>query len=149
MQKSCYLNPLPASLLKKHFDVLLPSICRILNLSLESGHSPSSLKSAVLTALLKKPNLDHEVLSNFRHISNLKVIFKVIEKVVAVRFQAYLNSKSRYDRPTNHFTATKPPLSVFRTTFCLLLIIGTVSCSCYLVSPLYLTLLTMKYCSKD
>ena len=92
VQKSCYLDPLTASLLKEHFDLLLPSICRILNLSLESGHLPSSLKSAVLTPLLKKPNLDHEVLSNFRHISNLKVIFKVVEKVVAVRFQAYLNS---------------------------------------------------------
>ena len=92
VQKSCYLDPLTASLLKEHFDLLLPSICRILNLSLESGHLPSSLKSAVLTPLLKKPNLHHEVLSNFRHISNLKVIFKVVEKVVAVRFQAYLNS---------------------------------------------------------
>ena len=77
VQKSCYLDPLTASLLKEHFDLLLPSICRILNLSLESGHLPPSLKSAVLTPLLKKPNLDHEVLSNFRHISNLKVIFKV------------------------------------------------------------------------
>ena len=54
VQKSCYLDPLTASLLKEHFDLLLPSICRILNLSLESGHMPSSLKSAVLTPLLKK-----------------------------------------------------------------------------------------------
>ena len=53
---------------------------------------PSSLKSAVLTPLLKKPSLDHEVLSNFRPISNLKVILKVIEKVIAVRPQAYIDS---------------------------------------------------------
>ena len=60
-------------------------------MSLESGHLPSSLKNAVLTPLLKKPNLDHEVLGNFRPISNFKVISKVIEKVVAVRLQAYLD----------------------------------------------------------
>ena len=61
-------------------------------MSLVSGLLPSSLKNAVLTPLLKKPNLDHEVLSNFRPISNLKVISNVIEKVVAVRLQAYLDS---------------------------------------------------------
>ena len=62
-----------------------------MNLSLESGHLPSSLKNAVLTPLLKKQNLDHDVFSNFRAISNRKVISKVIEKVVAVRLQAYLD----------------------------------------------------------
>ena len=92
VQKSCCLDPLPATLLKEHFDLLLPSICRIVNLSLESGHLPSSLKNTVLTPLLKKPNLDHKVCSNFRLISNLKVISKVIEKVVAVHLQVYLDS---------------------------------------------------------
>ena len=65
VQKSCCLDPLPASLLKEHFHLLLTSICRIVNWSLESGHLPSPLKSAVLTPLLKKPDLDHEALSNF------------------------------------------------------------------------------------
>ena len=91
VQKSCCLDPLPATLLKEHLDLLLPSICSIVNLSLVSGFLPSSLKNAVVTPLLKKPNLDHEVLGNFRPISNLKVISKVIEKVVAVRLQAYLD----------------------------------------------------------
>ena len=39
-----------------------------------------SLKTAVLSPLLKKANLDHEVLANYRPISNLKVISKIIEK---------------------------------------------------------------------
>ena len=78
--------------LKNNFYLLLSSICGIVNLSLVSGLLPSALKNAVLTPLLKKPNLDHEVLSNFRPVSNLKVISKVIEKVVAVRLQAYLDS---------------------------------------------------------
>ena len=92
MQKSCCLDPLPGTLLKKHFDLVLSSICGIVNLSLVSCLLPSALKNAVLTPLLKKPNLDHEVRSNFRPISNLKVISNVIEKVVAVRLQAYLDS---------------------------------------------------------
>ena len=57
------------------------------DLSLESGQLPSSLKTAVLSPLLKKPSLDHEVPRNYRPLSNLNVIPKIIEKVVAVRLQ--------------------------------------------------------------
>ena len=42
VQKSCCLDPLPATLLKEHLDLLLPSICSIVNLSLVSGLLPSS-----------------------------------------------------------------------------------------------------------
>ena len=90
--KSCILDPLPATLLKQHFDLLLPIILKIVNLSLESGYFPSSLKTAVLSPLLKKANLDHEVLANYRPISNLKVISTIIEKVVTVRLQKYLEA---------------------------------------------------------
>ena len=61
-------------------------------MSLESGHFPSSLKTAVLSPLIQKANLDHEVLANYRPISNLKVISKIIEKVVAVRLQKYFEA---------------------------------------------------------
>ena len=81
IMKSCILDALLATLLKQHFDLLLPIILKIVNLSLESSHFPSSLKTAVLSPLLKKANLDHEVLAHYRPISNLKVIPKIIEKV--------------------------------------------------------------------
>ena len=74
------LDLLPATLLKQHFDLLLPIILKIVNLSLESSHFPFSLKTAVLSPLLKKASLDHEVHANYRPISNLKVISKIIEK---------------------------------------------------------------------
>ena len=54
---------------------------------MESRHFPSSLKTAALSPPLKKANLDHEVLANYRPISNLKV-----EKDVAVRLQKYLEA---------------------------------------------------------
>ena len=79
--KSCILDPLPATLLKQHFDLLLPIILKIVNLSLESGLFPSSLKTAVLSPLLKKANLDHEVLANYRPISNLKLLQYVFKNI--------------------------------------------------------------------
>ena len=78
-------DPLPAALLEEHFDMLLPTICMIVKLTLESAHLPASLKM---------PSYHHysRNLGNYRPISNLKVISKYIEKVVASRHQDYLKS---------------------------------------------------------
>ena len=51
---------------------------------------PSSVKNAVLSPLLKKPSLDFEIFSNFRPVSNLKFLSKVIEKAAAIRLTNYL-----------------------------------------------------------
>ena len=50
----------------------------------------SSMKNAVLSPLLKKPSLDFEIFSNFRPVSNLKFLSKVIEKAAAIRLTNYL-----------------------------------------------------------
>ena len=48
------------------------------------------MKNAVLSPLLKKPSLDFEIFSNFRPVSKLKFLSKVIEKVAAMRLTNYL-----------------------------------------------------------
>ena len=80
--KSCSLDPVPGQVLKNCFDLLLPVITKIVNLSLTTCVMPCSLMIAVLDPRLKKPSLDHEVFNNFRPISNLKIISKAIEKAV-------------------------------------------------------------------
>ena len=78
--------------MKEYFKMFLPTLCKVVNLSLESGYLPSSLKTAVLTPLLKKPSLDHEIVRNYIPTSNLTVVSKIIEKVLAVRFNEYMPS---------------------------------------------------------
>ena len=63
--KSCSLVPIPASLLLKCLDSFLPTLVRIINLSLSKGVFPDSLKVAKLTPILKKANADHEVFFKF------------------------------------------------------------------------------------
>ena len=75
-RKSCFLDPLPSSLMKVCFTVLLPVITDIINLSFESATVPKSFKEAVLNPILKKDSLDHEVYKNFRPTSNLKFVSK-------------------------------------------------------------------------
>ena len=92
--KSCCLDPLPSRLLVPHLNDVLPVICKMVNLSLETGSLPTSLKEVVLSQLLKKLSLDHETFANFRPISNLKMVSKIIEEVVAVRLNCYLEENN-------------------------------------------------------
>ena len=55
--KTCFLDPLPTSLLKKFVGVLSAPITRI-NASLAAGCFPSSPKHAAVTPLMKKPSMD-------------------------------------------------------------------------------------------
>ena len=69
------------SLTKGCLSDLLPRITIFLNSSLCSGAVPPQFKQAVVTPLLKKPGLDQNDLKNFRFVSNLPFISKILEKV--------------------------------------------------------------------
>ena len=89
-KKSCDLDPIPASILKECKSALLPVLTNIVNMSLQSASMPAALKEAVIKPKLKKNNLDSEDYSNFRPISNLKVISKIIEKAVSCQLSDHL-----------------------------------------------------------
>ena len=92
--KQCELDSIPTFLLKLCFDELGPTITNIINFSLSEGIFPSSFKQAIVHPLLKKPSLPDDDLNNFRPISNLNFISKILEKVVASRIQSRLLSNS-------------------------------------------------------
>jgi hypothetical protein len=91
---SCPLDPIPTSLLVESLDVLLPTITCLVNQSLTSGSFPDLFKSAVVKPLLKKPSLDVNSLKNYRPVSNLSFLSKIIEKLVLKQLLAYLNAHS-------------------------------------------------------
>ena len=72
--------------------VLLPVFQKIVNLSLESGTVPKAFKKAVLKPLIKKSNLDPEVLSNYRPVSKLPYLSKILERAVADQLQTHLDA---------------------------------------------------------
>ena len=88
----CELDPLPAVVLKGCFTVLLPTIARIVNLSLSTGVMPGALKVAILSPMLKKSDADFEQFQNFRPISNLKVVSKLVEKAAAIQHTDHVMS---------------------------------------------------------
>ncbi len=94
---TCYLDTLPTSFFKSVLNHLEADLLEVVNTSLLSGTFPNSLKTAVVKPLLKKRNLDNTVLSNYRPISNLPFIGKIIEKVVFNQLNNYLNSNGYLD----------------------------------------------------
>lgn len=63
--KSCCLDPIPSTVFKDCFKVLLPTIRKIINMSLSTATMVKSLKTAVVSPCLKKPDADHNQFSNF------------------------------------------------------------------------------------
>ena len=94
--KSCPLDPIPTSLLKRVSDVLVPSITSLVNLSLLSGEFPSNLKSAIVTPLLKKPTLCPEIKSNYRAISSVATSSKILERSAASQLNDHLSTNKLY-----------------------------------------------------
>ena len=88
--KSCDLDPIPTSLVLDCISVLLTPIINIVNYSLQEGSFPSCFKTAHVTPLLKKPGFDRNILKNYRPVSNLSYISKLIEKAVARQINEYI-----------------------------------------------------------
>ena len=84
--KSCKLDPIPGSLLKSMACTLSPLIKNITNKSLLTGTFPMAWKRAVVKPLLKKPDLDC-IFKNYRPVSNLPAISKLIEKAAIKQIQ--------------------------------------------------------------
>ena len=66
-------------------------ITSIINASLEQGKCPNFSKQAHVTPILKKPSLDKEVFKNYKPVSNLNLLSKILEKVVAVQLRTQLD----------------------------------------------------------
>lgn len=76
--------PLPTDMVKQRLDTLLTVITGTIKPSLSESTVPSKFKEDVFRLLLKKPGLD-KILSNCRSMSDLSLVLKILEKVVAKR----------------------------------------------------------------
>ena len=88
--KSSPLDFIPTSLLKSCSAVFSPLIANLTNRSFTQGTFPSALKTAQVTPLLKKPTLDPKEPSNYRPISNLNTIGKLVERLALTRLRPHI-----------------------------------------------------------
>jgi len=86
----------------------------MVNASLSQGR----LKHAVVTPLLKKRGLDTSNMANFRLVSNLTLMSKVVERAVAKQLNEHLTVNDllpRYSRHSGNSIRRKRPYGYCRT----------------------------------
>ena len=90
--KAIGLDNISARLLKCGTRVICPSITKLLNLSIRTGNFPEIWKCSKVAALFKA--VDRTNASNYRPISILPTMSKILEKVVHSQFYDLLNSNN-------------------------------------------------------
>ena len=89
--KSCELDIMPTNVMKYFLNELLPTITQLVNQSLTQGVFPASWKQAVIRPLLKKTGLEL-ILANYRPVSNLSFLSKLIEKATLKQFNEHVSA---------------------------------------------------------
>lgn len=92
-------DAVPSQIIKDTFVIVGPSIQVIITFCLATSTAPTSLKHAVVQLCLKKPNLDARCLENYRPISKLSFISKVLEKVVLSQLLRFFFSSNELLEP--------------------------------------------------
>ena len=106
-----FADPVPDSVLNDNIELLLPIWTSLVNLSLLLGSVDGLLKQADVVPLLKAVGIDYTKHKNFRPVSNLQFLGKLIERVVAKRLKAHmvrnnLETSNQYGYKKGHNTET-------------------------------------------
>ncbi|KAK3534277.1 hypothetical protein QTP86_008690 [Hemibagrus guttatus] len=102
---TCPLDPIPSAMLQTISPDLLPFITTVINGSLTSGHVPTVFKKARVIPILKKPALDPSDISNYRPVSLLSFLSKILERVVCNQLSDYLMQNNLHDPNQSGFKA--------------------------------------------
>ena len=103
-------DPVPVKVLKENLKVFIPIWKELVNYSLEVG-DVECLKSSAVIPLIKLLDeiMDKDIFKNYRPVSNLLFLEKLIERVVAVRLSEQmtinkLHCDNEYGYKVNHST---------------------------------------------
>jgi len=90
LDKSSAFDPLLTYIFKQVVDLLAQFVAELFNRSLAAGHFSGTFKDASITPVLKKPELDSADTSSYHPISNLTLLSKLRERLMAHQLHHYL-----------------------------------------------------------
>ena len=88
--KECEADPIPVKLLLQCIDEVKTILLFIINQSLQAGIFPSAAKSAIVRPAVKDYKSDLNSYKNYRPISNLPFLSKILEKCVQQQLTDHL-----------------------------------------------------------
>ena len=105
----------------------------MVNLSLNSGVFPDIFKTSHVMPLLKRPSLPKDDMENYRPVSNLNFVSKIIEKVRANRIRSHFGRNdlsNQYQSAYNKFHSTETALLKVENDIILNIDEGSVTAHC-------------------
>lgn len=90
-KKFCSIDPVPTWIVIECYAQLKAIITFIVNTSLQTGTFPQALKAAVVRPTVKAYDQDKDTLSNYRPISNLSFLSKILERAALNQINPYLD----------------------------------------------------------
>ena len=107
-KKTSAIDSFPHQIFINCIEPLSTAIANLTNLSLREGHFPSLYKTAQITPLLKKPNLDQSFPTNYRPISNSTTISKIRERAILKQFQSHIINNPNYSKYQSAYRSHPP-----------------------------------------
>ena len=95
--KSSPLDFIPTSLIKACSGTFAIIITRLANLSFEHATFPVRFTTAQVTPLHKKQGHDKDDPANYRPISNLNTVSKILERLVLARIVPHVTASTSFD----------------------------------------------------
>ena len=92
--RTCSLDPLPTDIPKQYVTELAPFIRALFNKSIMLGYYPASFRLAEVTPMLKKAAQDDTLPENYRPISNLPYLSKLLERAVYNQLLQHLQANN-------------------------------------------------------
>ena len=113
---TCNTDPIPSSIIKENSDILASLITLVINQSLQQSTFSNQWKLATVKPLLKKSGLE-PTLNNYRPVSNLSFISKLVERCAVSQLNDYLSAHNLH---SGHQSAYKECFST-ETALCSLM----------------------------
>ena len=75
-----------------HSPLVINSLTKLVNLSLQNGIFPKPFKNAIVSPLIKKTSLSKEDLKNYQPVSGLSFLSKLVEHIVAAQIRSHIDA---------------------------------------------------------
>ena len=94
--KSSPVDSIPTSVVKNCPEVFAELIAQLVSLSFVEGKFPDTYKQALVTPSLKRECLDRDVFVNYRPMSNLHAISKIVEQLFMTHLVQHIQQLPNY-----------------------------------------------------
>ena len=98
-------NPIPAWFIKEQPEVFAPLFRSVINKSFEESNFPSSLKHGTVSPVIKDKNIDHDIKKNYRPVTNIPFLPKLVERAANQQLQSYLLNNNLYPQRQSAYRA--------------------------------------------